>query len=211
MLAHSGAQCANGKVMRDDFLEPDRGGGLIGWALRQIVIWLVGGFTVYWIVTNYGLTRAAAPVVKPQVENTSVEAAPETQVTVLGRPVPSPVNSLTVRAQPDGYAYVRASVNGLPMVMAFDTGASFVALTQADALKAGVAGNLNYSVPIGTANCRNMGAPVKLREIRIGQLVIEDVNAIVLQNLNVSLLGQTFLSRLHSYQMQDGVLTLTWQ
>jgi clan AA aspartic protease (TIGR02281 family) len=56
-----------------------------------------------------------------------------------------------------------------------------------------------------------MGAPVTLREIRIGQLVIEDVNAIVLQNLNVSLLGQTFLNRLHSYQMQDGVLTLTWQ
>jgi aspartyl protease family protein len=99
----------------------------------------------------------------------------------------------------------------MPMVMAFDTGASSVALTQADALKAGVAGNLNYSVPIGTANGRNMGAPVTLREIRIGQLVIEDVNAIVLQNLNVSLLGQTFLNRLHSYRMQDGVLTLTWQ
>jgi clan AA aspartic protease (TIGR02281 family) len=197
--------------MRDDFFEPDRGGGLIGWALRQIVIWLVGGFAIYWMVTNYGLIRAAAPVVKPQVENTSTEAAPEAQLTVLGRPVQAAVNSLTVHAQPNGYAYVKASVNGMPMVMAFDTGASSVALTQADALKAGVAGNLNYSVPIGTANGRNMGAPVTLREIRIGQLVIEDVNAIVLQNLNVSLLGQTFLNRLHSYQMQDGVLTLTWQ
>jgi aspartyl protease family protein len=197
--------------MRDDFLEPNRGGGMIGWALRQIVIWLVGGFAVYWMVTNYGLLRPAAPAVKPQAESTPVVAAPETQLTVLGRPVPVAVNSLELRARPDGYAYVKASVNGMPMVMAFDTGASVVALTQADALKAGVAGNLNYSVSIGTANGRNMGAPVVLREIRIGQLVIEDVNAIVMQNLNVSLLGQTFLNRLHSYQMQDGVLTLTWQ
>jgi aspartyl protease family protein len=62
-----------------------------------------------------------------------------------------------------------------------------------------------------TANGRALGAPVMLREIRVGQLVIEDVRAVVMQNMRISLLGQTFLSRLHGYQMQDGVLTLTWQ
>ena len=117
----------------------------------------------------------------------------------------------SLRARPDGYTYVKASVNGSEMVMAFDTGASVVSLTQADAIKAGVAGSLNYSLSFSTANGRSRGAPVMLREIRIGQLVITDVQAIVMQNLNQSLLGQTFLSRLQSYQMQNGVLTLTWQ
>ena len=32
-----------------------------------------------------------------------------------------------------------------------------------------------------------------------------------MQNMQISLLGQTFLSRLRSYQMQNGVLTLTWE
>ena len=95
--------------------------------------------------------------------------------------------------------------------MAFDTGASVVSLTQADAIKAGVAGNLNYSLVFRTANGSTRGAPVMLREIRIGQLAIEDVKAVVMQNMQISLLGQTFLSRLRSYQMQNGVLTLTWE
>ena len=50
-----------------------------------------------------------------------------------------------------------------------------------------------------------------LREIRVGQLVIRDVDAVVMQNLGTSLLGQSFLKRLESYQMKDGVLTLAWQ
>ena len=129
----------------------------------------------------------------------------------LGQAVPPVINSLSLRARENGYAYVRASVNGADMVMAFDTGAAMVSLTQADAIRAGVAGNLNYSLSFSTANGRGRGAPVMLREIRIGQLVIPDVRAVVMENMQVSLLGQTFLSRLHSYQMQDGVLTLTWQ
>ena len=51
---------------------------------------------------------------------------------------------------------------------------------------------------------------LRLRELRIGQLVIYDVDAMVGENLNVSLLGQSFLTRLDSYEMRDGVLTLSY-
>ena len=54
------------------------------------------------------------------------------------------------------------------------------------------------------------GAAVKLRELRIGQFSVTDVPAVVHENLHVSLLGQTFLKRLDSYEMRDGVLTLNW-
>ena len=36
------------------------------------------------------------------------------------------------------------------------------------------------------------------------------VQAMVIENLNVSLLGQSFLKRLDGYEMRDGVLTITW-
>jgi len=55
-----------------------------------------------------------------------------------------------------------------------------------------------------------MAAMVKLREVRIGQLTIADVPAVVHENLFMSLLGQSFLTRLDSYEMRDGVLTLNY-
>ena len=205
--------------MRHDFFdEPDRGGGVMVWAIRQLAIWLVGGLAVYWLASSSGLLRpSASPGTQPPAEQQqlsrpqSADTAAPVERAPLGRPVPAVTNSLSLRARPDGYVYVKAEVNGAPMTMAFDTGASIVSLTQADAARAGVAGSLNYTMSFGTANGRGLGAPVKLREIRIGQLMIQDVDAVVMQNLHTSLLGQTFLNRLKSYQMKDSVLTLSWQ
>jgi aspartyl protease family protein len=198
--------------MREDFLGQEPGSGVIGWAVRQLALWAIGGLAVYWVATSYGFVRPhePGPIIKPPAQAEQPEAA-EIEKPVLGRPAPVVTNSLTLRAQSDGYAYIEATVNGEPMRMAFDTGAAIVSLTQQDAVKAGIAGNLKYSMPFGTANGRAFGAPVTLREIRIGQLVIADVDAVVMQNLNTSLLGQSFLKRLESYQMRDGVLTLSWQ
>jgi aspartyl protease family protein len=208
------------------FLESERGGGtgMVGWAAKQLILWGVGALIFYAVVANQQLFRGSeparvspqavpAPRVEPRPAPTTASAVPvqPERSRALGQVVPPVVQSLSLRAQPDGYAYVKASVNGVEMVMAFDTGASWVSLTHADALKAGVAGNLNYSLSFSTANGRGHGAPVMLREIRIGQLVIPDVHAVVMENMQVSLLGQTFLNRLHGYNMQDGVLTLTWQ
>ena len=196
------------------FLEPDRGTGMIGWAVKQLAMWLVGGFIVYSVVANHHLFGGgSAPAQAPSgtVASADDDSPAEKKLVPLGQAAAPVVNSLSLRARSDGYAWVDAVVNGAPMTMAFDTGASYVSLSEADAIKAGVAGNLNYSVPIWTANGSNPGAPVMLREIRIGQLVIEDVHAIVQKNLPHSLLGQSFLNRLHSFEMRNGILTLTWE
>jgi clan AA aspartic protease (TIGR02281 family) len=186
--------------MRGDFFEPERGGGVMGWALRQLMFWLVGGLVVYLIIANRGLLT-------PHADGGTAPPAP---VAVVEQPSTSLTNSLILHAASNGYVFVDASINGSPIHMAFDTAATMVSLTQADAARIGIAGSLNYTIPFGTANGRSYGAPVTLREIRIGQLEIDDVKAVVMPNLKVSLLGQTFLSRLDSYQMRDGVLTLTW-
>ena len=182
-------------------MEPDRGGGVIGWALRQLLFWSIGGLAVYLIVANRGAFMSHPDSLAPQ---------PVPPVAAVESPSASLRNSLVLRAGPKGYVIVDASVDGTPLRMAFDTGAAMVSLTQADAARIGIAGGLNYTLPFATANGRAYGAPVTLREIRIGQLEVDNVQAVVMPNLNVSLLGQTFLSRLDSYQMKDGVLTLSW-
>ena len=95
--------------------------------------------------------------------------------------------------------------------MLVDTGASLVTLTPADARAAGInPAGLVFSGHVQTANGTSRMAPVTLREIRIGQLSIYDVRAAVLENLNVSLLGMSFLGRLQGYEMRDGKLTVSW-
>jgi aspartyl protease family protein len=84
-------------------------------------------------------------------------------------------------------------------------------LTRQDARAAGITpGELVYSHQVSTANGAARMARVTLREIRIGQLSIYDVPAAVLENLNISLLGMSFLTRLQGYEMRDGRLTISW-
>jgi aspartyl protease family protein len=55
------------------------------------------------------------------------------------------------------------------------------------------------------------GAPVVLREIRVGQFSLLDVPASVNEApLRVSLLGMTFLERLNGYEVSGRRLILRW-
>jgi clan AA aspartic protease (TIGR02281 family) len=202
--------------MHQHFSGPGRPGRFIGWVLCRAAPRLIGGLALCLIADHSGFLVARADegavpsvpgvmVLRGSSGNgTAVPSAPG--VTVL-RPPPEP--ALLLHAGRDGHVSVDALVNGTPTRMAFDTGASVVSLTQADAERSGVSKNLHYTIPFGTANGQSYGAPVTLR-VRIGQHEIDDVQAVVMPNLNVSLLGQSFLSRLRSYEMRDGVLTLTW-
>ena len=71
-------------------------------------------------------------------------------------------------------------------------------------------GELVYGARVNTANGVARMAPVTLREVRIDQLSVYDVPAAVIENLNISLLGMSFLKRLQGYEMRDGKLTITW-
>ncbi len=189
--------------MRNQFLEPERGSGLVGWAVKQLVLWLVGGYVVYALVVNHQLFRAPTPEPAPR----PAIARPN-----LGQPAPLVTNTLSLRARPDGHVLVNAFVNGVQIPFIVDTGATLVSLTQADAIRAGVAGGLSYSLRTMTANGIAMAAPITLQQIRIGELEVADVNASVMHTPGgVSLLGQSFLNRLQGYEMRDGMLTLTWK
>jgi aspartyl protease family protein len=191
--------------MRGDqfFDEKGSGSNLVGWAVRQAIFWVVGGLAVYWVLGNRDLIGLHQQPQKP-AETTAPTPAPTVRQV-------SGANSLILRAGRDGHVTVDAVVNGTPVRFLVDTGATLVTLTPKDAAAVGVGSGLSYSLTFETANGRTHAAPVRLREVRIGQLEIDDVDGAVVQNVSTSLLGQSFLSRLQGYEMRDGVLILNWQ
>jgi clan AA aspartic protease (TIGR02281 family) len=111
-----------------------------------------------------------------------------------------------------GHYVVEATVNGAPLTFLVDTGASDIVLTMADAERLGLhPGSLHFTQRFATANGEVRGAPVVLREIRVGQFSLFDVPASVNEApLRVSLLGMSFLQKLNGYAVENGRLILRW-
>jgi clan AA aspartic protease (TIGR02281 family) len=117
-----------------------------------------------------------------------------------------------VEANSGGHYVIEASVNGAPVTFLVDTGASDIVLTLDDARRIGLQpSTLDYTQRFATANGEVRGAPVVLRELRIGQLRLFNVDASVNQApLGISLLGMDFLEQLSSYEVERGRLILRW-
>ena len=111
-----------------------------------------------------------------------------------------------------GHYWVRALVDGEPLTFIVDTGASDVILAPDDARRIGLRlETLRFERRYRTANGEIKGALVRLRELRIGQQSLYDLDAVVVDApLEVSLLGMDFLRRLHGYEVRDGHLVLRW-
>ena len=107
---------------------------------------------------------------------------------------------------------VAGKVNGQRVTFLFDTGASVVVLTAADARRAGIdTSGLSFDVPVTTANGAAMAAEAGIDEIAVGPIVMHNVRALVARPgaLEESLLGMSFLERLKSYTVERGRLILT--
>jgi clan AA aspartic protease (TIGR02281 family) len=117
-----------------------------------------------------------------------------------------------IHAGPHGHFMVDAVVNGEPVEFMVDTGASHVVLTLEDARKLGFsASNLDFTHQFESANGVVRAAPVELREFRVGQFQLYDLEAFVNGGpLPISLLGVSFLERLRSYEVAQGRLVLRW-
>jgi aspartyl protease family protein len=119
--------------------------------------------------------------------------------------------AVRIRKRRDGHFIANAKVNGQPMSLLVDTGASTVVLREADAVRLGVdTRRLTYTVPVQTANGITYAAHVRLTSIAVGTIQIQGVDALVAKPgaLRENLLGMTFLSRLRSYEFSGEFLTL---
>jgi clan AA aspartic protease (TIGR02281 family) len=155
--------------------------------------------------------------------------APDTPAPAPGAPAPAPgtrapapsegvrilrpilVNQLVYPADALGHIVLAANVNGAPVRFLVDNGATLVSLTPEDASAAGLKrSELTFDQTVQTGNGPAHAAFVQLRDIRIEQLDVDDVQAAVIDNLKQSVLGMSFLSRLKRVEMRGGMLTMSW-
>ena len=176
--------------------------GRAGAMMRDAVTWLALGLG---LVTIYAYKDDLMPIAARVVG----ELVPGTAMTV--EQSSGGLTEVRIRRRLDGHFTAKVRVNGKPISMIVDTGASSIVLRPEDAEKAGIDTKaLTYRVPVLTANGRAMAARIRLDKVAIGPLDRKGVDALVAQPgaLTQSLLGMSFLSRLRSYEFSGDFLTL---
>ncbi len=111
----------------------------------------------------------------------------------------------------NGHFNTQAEINGRPVEVMIDTGATMVALSYEDAERAGLyLNNGDFTGAVSTANGIARVAPVTLDRVSIGDITVRDVPAAVAEpgRLRTSLLGMTFLNKLSRFDMRSGTLVL---
>ncbi len=120
--------------------------------------------------------------------------------------------ALAIRQSSDGHYYVAARINGGDARLLVDTGATYTVLSKSLAGRAGIfPAASEYALSVRTANGIAKAAPVRLRELEIGDARLENIRALVMDTPgDTSVLGIDTLQQFRSYEFRDGVLTLRW-
>jgi aspartyl protease family protein len=145
------------------------------------------------------LTQATASRPAPAAANTSVPK----QVSYGG--------TTRISADRNGHYQTDVQINGRPVTALVDTGASLVVLRYEDARSMGVVyGSDRFNLGVQTANGVGHATRVKLSNVRLGSISLDDVDALVMEEgmLATNLLGMSFLKRLSRYEVRDGMLVL---
>ncbi|MEO0428707.1 MAG: TIGR02281 family clan AA aspartic protease [Pseudomonadota bacterium] len=111
----------------------------------------------------------------------------------------------------DGHYRADTVVNGRTMTLMVDTGATMVVLPYEQVSTIGIDPTaLDFHMPVMTANGKSTVAPITIREIRVGNIVVRDVQAAVAHpgRLQMGLLGMSFLDQLSETSFQGKKLFL---
>lgn len=165
---------------------------------RAALLWVV---VILGLVAAYGY-RDDLTAVAGRVQGLLMPGTPTTG--------PEP-NSIAVAKSMDGHFRARAMIDGKPVTLVIDTGASDVVLTSRDAAGVGLdPATLVYSARISTANGETTAAPVRLGAVTVGSITIRGVRALVARPgaLEQSLLGMSFLARLKSFTVEQTQLVM---
>jgi len=123
--------------------------------------------------------------------------------------VPGERRETTLVREDNGHFYAHAKVNGELVRFIVDTGASTVALTVEDAKRLGIPVDPATFESIGEgASGAVRGKLITLDSVEIDGKRVDNVRAAVLEGSRLSLLGQSYLSRMGEVQMQGDYMVL---
>lgn len=105
-------------------------------------------------------------------------------------------NRIVLPADSRGHYMTQGQINGRSVTFMLDTGATTIALSQVDAQRIGLDYSKGQLVQMRTANGTAAGYRLRLQSVRVGDVEVYDIDAIVSQQpMPYVLLGNSFLNR----------------
>lgn len=110
---------------------------------------------------------------------------------------------IVMTADGQGHFYTTGTINGTSVRFIVDTGATMISLGMNDARRVGVDFNRGEKSMSNTANGQAVVSKVQLATVRIGDVTLHNVDALIHQtDMPVALLGMSFLNRME--MLRDG-------
>ncbi|MDZ4360886.1 MAG: TIGR02281 family clan AA aspartic protease [Variovorax sp.] len=105
-------------------------------------------------------------------------------------------NRIVLPADSRGHYMTQGQINGRAVTFMLDTGATTIALSAVDAQRIGLDYSKGQLVQMRTANGNAQGYRLRLQSVRVGDVEVYDIDAIVSQQpMPYVLLGNSFLTR----------------
>jgi aspartyl protease family protein len=160
------------------------------------------GAIVIMMIAAQGFTSGPTPVVA------STQPA---QVVYAAWPAESESNgdALEIRRDNSGQFHLTAQVNGEDTVFLVDTGADSVTLTIDEAERLGIDVDRSKFQPIvRTASGVGNAARIHLDRVKLAGQDFENIDALVVEGLDVNLLGQSLLRRMGKVELHGDTMVI---
>ena len=109
----------------------------------------------------------------------------------------------------NGHFYAKVDINGTPTEFMIDTGATGIAMTERDAVRAGVRLDPGQRTYVGEgAGGALTGQRITLARVRLGPRSSSEMDAVVIDGAATNLLGQSFLSQFREVTVRGDAMTL---
>ncbi len=120
-----------------------------------------------------------------------------------------PSDAVQLQREPNGHFFADVQINGSPIRVLVDTGASGIALSRSDAQRAGLPVSAGMFNVVGEgADGEVHGEYVMLDRVSLGSKSAEKVPAVILDAGEQSLLGQSFLSQFETVEIRGDTMLL---
>ena len=172
--------------------------------MNRPIVWALGI-----LVSTAVSVVSLAPRLAAFADRSGSEASPAPST--AKNAIPAGPRQFSIAADYRGHFTVHPTVRNKRLRMLVDTGASLVALTDADARSLGLKLRpAEYRIRMSTANGVIAAAAVHLDELTLGEITVRRVDAVVMPAgaLETSLLGMSFLKRLSAFEIAAGRLLL---
>jgi len=178
--------------------------------LREATLWsavaAIGFSGVYYFddLRAFAAKTIATVVTTTEVAVDEITSEPRKRTSGFER-------SVTLKANRGGHFYTRAYINGRPIAVLVDTGATNVALTYEDAERLGIRPHSSdFTLTARTANGIARAAPIEIDSLRIGDVEVKDLRGSIAEpgKQHITLLGMEFIRKLERFELRGRELIL---